>query len=975
MASNAAELTNQFYEWEQRGRGWRVVGFPCDLEPAFVPFFGHFISQGEIIDDGRRPSLLGKLLFGSAEQDSAPEPYQPREPLALPYRGESGSLTTYLVTLPRQFRQSKERITQFLVMLSYRKSPVSFEIIAAEDRVMLEFVTQDGDAEFFYSQLRAFFPECAVTETYGDRLMEVMQEAPCICTVDFGLAEECMRPIAALNGGDHDPYMPLFGILDRLDLGEAVVVQVLFCGVRNAWAESMQRAACDDSGRSSFFLDAPEMPQLAREKASQPLYGAAVRVMTVSDTMERAAAMLQDVATAIIHASASGGNSLVPLQGDEYPVNMRLADIVMRETHRVGMLLNASELATFVHFPAINSKKLIANSRMTRQAPLSLANVPYVLGINEHQNIGQEVGISTDQRLRHVHILGATGTGKSTLIKSLVMQDVHAGAGLMCMDPHGDLIEDILENIPRERVKDVVLIDPHDAEFPVGLNILVAHSDVERELLASDLVAVFRRFSTSWGDAMNSVFANAILAFLYNTEQYHLGDLRRFLIEAPYRAQVLSTVTDPDITYYWQAEYPILKGGSIGPILTRLDAFLRPRVIRSMVCQRRSLDFAQLMDTGKIVLVKLSQGLLGTENSYLLGAFIVSKLQQAAMSRQAQGARDRVPFFCYIDEFQHFITPSMASILSGARKYGLGLVLSHQDMSQVSRYDAEIAGSVLANVGTRICFRLGDADARRLEDGFSSFSAEDLQSLPTGEAIARVSTRDADFSLTVNPHAARSEASFSEEIIGHSRDAYSVPIAPQPVPPSGVEQVAASPQAEAQKENPAAVPHPGEAPVARQEQVREHRYLQAFVKAMAESHGYRAILEAPTPDGTGLVDVLLESGAETVAVEISVTTTPEWELHNIRKCIAAGYGRIVVCATDAAKLKLIKKRVNADLSGEEQAKIQVLASSDIQGIFQAAPTALPAEARVKGYRVKVNYESNPNRQDLLQSIIRAAKRP
>lgn len=975
MVSNAAALTNQFYEWEQRGRGWTVAKFPCDLEPEFVPFFGHYIEQGAVIDDGKRPSFFGKYFLGHADQGNLPEPYQPKKQLAHPYSGTSGSLTIYSITLPKQFKQSKDRITQFLVMLSYRKSPVSFELVATEDEIILECVTTDSDAAFFYSQLRVFFPECTVMETYTDRVLEIVQNAQCIYTVDFGLAEECMRPMAVFNGSDHDPYLPLFGILERLDFDEAVIIQILFCGVHNPWADSMQRAVCDDFGKTSFFLDAPEMPQLAKEKVSQPLYGVTVRAVTVSDTMEQAATLLQHVATTIVHASISNSNSLIPLQSEEYPINSRLADIVMRETHRVGMLLNAFELATFVHFPSIQSKKLIANNRTTKQAPTSLINNSYILGINEHHRIDQEVSISTDQRLRHIHILGATGTGKSTLIKSLIMQDVHAGVGLMCLDPHGDLIEDILAYIPEERIKDVVLIDPHDAEFPVGLNILVAHSDVEKELLASDLVAVFRRFSTTWGDAMNSVFANAILAFLYNTKQYHLGDLRRFLIETPYRANILSTVTDPDIVYYWQAEYPILKSNSIGSILTRLDAFLRPRVIRNMICQKQSLDFAQLMDTNKIVLVKLSQGLLGAENSYLLGAFIVSKLQQTAMARQAQGAKDRIPFFCYIDEFQHFITPSMASILSGARKYGLGLVLSHQDMNQVSKYDTEIAGSVLANAGTRICFRLGDTDAKRLEDGFSAFTSEDLQNLPTGEAIARVNTRDADFNLTVIPYTTEEGITFIEEIIDYSRGKYSVPIVAQTIITPETEPTAPRPHTPTTKEPLITVPIAEEPPIAKQEKIREHRYLQTFVKAMAEAHGYKASVEVPTPDGTGLVDVLLEKGTDTIAVEISVTTTPEWELHNIRKCLAAGYSRIVVCATEPAKLKLIQQQITVNLTKEEQTKIKVIASSDIQTIFETSTKTQPTETRVKGYRVKVNYESNPNRQDLLQSIIKAAKKP
>jgi hypothetical protein len=312
------------------------------------------------------------------------------------------------------------------------------------------------------------------------------------------------------------------------------------------------------------------------------------------------------------------------------------------------------------------------------------------------------------------------------------------GEGIAVLDPHGDLIESILSWIHPDRHKDVIIIDPSDAEFPVGFNILTAHSEIEKDILSSDLVAVFRRLSTSWGDQMNSVFANAILAFLESTKGGTLIDLRRFLIEKSYRDQFLLTVTDPSIVYYWHKEFPILKSGSIGPILTRLDSFLRPKLIRNMVAQNKSLDFEQILDRKKILLIKLSQGLIGNENSYLLGTFLVSKIQQAAMARQAKQEADRSNFYLYIDEFQNFITPSMSAILSGARKYHLGLILVHQDMQQLTKTDTELASSVTANAGTRICFRLGDTDAKRFDSGFSFFDAADLQNLDTGEAIIRI---------------------------------------------------------------------------------------------------------------------------------------------------------------------------------------------------------------------------------------------
>jgi len=637
------------------------------------------------------------------------------------------------------------------------------------------------------------------------------------------------------------------------------------------------------------------------------------------------------------------------------------------------MLLNSRELATFVHFPApALSKKLLGTSRTTKAAPTALCNDSYTLGINSYQGVDTEVGIPIQTRLRHLHLIGSTGTGKSTLMHRLIMHDIEQGIGCCVIDPHGDLVDTILNAIPQHRIQDVVLIDPSDAQYPVCLNILSAHSDLEKELLASDLVALFRRFSTSWGDQMNSVFANAISAFVYNTKTGTLGDLRKFLIEQSYRTTILATCTDPDIVYYWQKEFPILKSSSLGSILTRLDSFLRPRVIRNMVCQERCLDFAALMDSRKIVLVKLSHGLLGEENSYLLGAFIVSKLQQTAMARQAQAAYDRIPFFCYIDEFQHFITPSMVSILSGARKYGLGLVLAHQDMQQVSKADADIASSLLANAATRICFKLGEADAKRLQEGFSSFSSDDLQQLNTGEAIVRVNTRDADFNLDVVPYEPNTADSFVSEIVEHSRNTYAVAvsaIAPAAVPP-------VPPPATSQYIKPIPIaPQPVQPSAPQAEQVREHRYLQTLIKKLAEERGYKASLEVPTPDGSGQVDVLLEKDGSTIAVEISVTTTAEWEVHNIEKCLAAGYSQIVVCSTDAKKLTQIRQRIAERFSQPEIDKIRLLAPNEFQSVL-IAPQQQNRDMVVKGYRVKVQYEQGGgNKADLLRSIVNASKKP
>ena len=283
----------------------------------------------------------------------------------------------------------------------------------------------------------------------------------------------------------------------------------------------------------------------------------------------------------------------------------------------------------------------------------------------------------------------------------MIRQDLENGEGLAVLDPHGDLVEKVLGTIPSWRIGDVILLDPSDEKFPVGFNVLSAHSDFEKTLLASDLIGVFQRLSTSWGDQMNSVFQNAILAVLESAQGGTLADLRRFLLDDTWRARFLQTVSDPDVRYYWNHAFPQLGGNqSRGPILTRLDMFLSPKPIRYMVSQQENkLDFAEIMDSGKIFLAKLPQGQMGKENAFLLGSLLVAKLQQMAMSRQRLASAKRRPFFCYIDEFQHFITPSMAEILSGARKYRLGLILAHTELRQLER-DKEVASAVLSNAFT-----------------------------------------------------------------------------------------------------------------------------------------------------------------------------------------------------------------------------------------------------------------------------------
>jgi hypothetical protein len=320
-------------------------------------------------------------------------------------------------------------------------------------------------------------------------------------------------------------------------------------------------------------------------------------------------------------------------------------------------------------------------------------------------------------------------------------------------------------------------VDPSDVGFPIGFNILQAHSEQEKNLLASDLVSVFRRLSTSWGDQMNTVLQNAILVFLESNRGGTLLDLQRFLLDSAFQAEFLQTVQDPLLVDFWEKVFPKLPGGrSVAPVLTRLQDFFNRKPLRNMVSQRdNKLDFAEIMDNRKIFLAKLSEGLCGEENSYLLGTLLVSKFQQLAMSRQAQAASARRDFWLYVDEFDHFITPSMAQILNGARKYRLGLTLAHQQLHQLQS-DPKVASAVMTQPCTRIVFRVGDDDAKKLGEGFSFFDAKSLTTLEKFHAIVCVERSDFDFNLALRkPEFLEDAAERKEAVIAASRAKYASP--------------------------------------------------------------------------------------------------------------------------------------------------------------------------------------------------------
>lgn len=417
-----------------------------------------------------------------------------------------------------------------------------------------------------------------------------------------------------------------------------------------------------------------------------------------------------------------------------------------------GLTFSINELATMIHFPGagIGTSPQFRQSRsVTAPAPSELPSEGTLLGINDHRGSTKEVRVTQLDRMRHFYIIGQTGTGKSVFMKNLIIQDIQDGAGVCMIDPHGTDIEDVVASVPPERQKDVIYFDPSNQSHVLGLNMLEydpAHPE-QKTFVVNELFSIFQRLyganPESMGPMFEQYFRNATLLVMEDPDSGNtLMDISRVMADASYRRYKLERARNPVVVQFWQ-EIATKAGGeasleNIVPyIVSKFDVFTANDYVRPIIGQQRSsFNFRQVMDQRKILLVNLSKGRLGEINANLLGMVIVGKILMAALSRVDTPAKNLSPFFLHIDEFQNVSTDSIASILSEARKYKLGLVVAHQFIAQL---DEKIKDAVFGNVGSMTAFRVGSEDADFLEQQFSPvFTSHDLMNIPNYNAYARV---------------------------------------------------------------------------------------------------------------------------------------------------------------------------------------------------------------------------------------------
>jgi hypothetical protein len=359
----------------------------------------------------------------------------------------------------------------------------------------------------------------------------------------------------------------------------------------------------------------------------------------------------------------------------------------------------------------------------------------------------QEVpfGIKTDDRRRHMYVIGKTGMGKTTLMENMVIQDIRNGHGVAFLDPHGDSVQRILDSVPSSRVNDVVYFNPADMEYPIAFNILEAVDPKYKHLVASGLMGVFTKiWANLWSARMEYILNNTILALLDSPGNTLLG-ITRMYVDKKYRKKIVDNIKDPMVKAFWTDEFANYnekyRTEAIAPIQNKVGQFLSSSIIRNIVGQPKStIDLRDIMDNQKILIMDLSKGRVGEDNSALLGAMIVTKLQLAAMSRTDIPEDQRKDFYLYVDEFQNFATESFATILSEARKYRLNLVVGHQYIAQLEQdKNTKVRDAIFGNVGTIIVFRIGAADAEFMETEFEPlFTPNDLVNLPKHQIILRL---------------------------------------------------------------------------------------------------------------------------------------------------------------------------------------------------------------------------------------------
>ena len=603
--------------------------------------------------------------------------------------------------------------------------------------------------------------------------------------------------IQIVVGDSADAYHAEYNsIVKRMEKGEKAEVSIrkssfggqLFEMVKDMATDQKKK---DDPSNTDNKVDTEKI-EIFGKKIQSPVVATNIRLAVSADTEPRAKQILTELESCFNQFQDMKGNQCTFKRFSGGKQQKILRDFSFREfDSSYAVPLSLTELSTLIHFPAegIESTPQFKQSRAKGvSAPLNLPNHGTLLGENDYRNITTKVFLTPADRLRHFYVIGQTGTGKTTLIKNMVVQDIQEGAGVCMIDPHGTDIMDVIAAIPPERLDDVIYFDPANLETSLGLNMLEFDESKpeQKTFIVNELLSIFQKLyganPESMGPMFEQYFRNSTLLVMEDPASGStLLDISRVMVDPVFRARKLAQATNPVVKQFWE-KIATKAGGEqslenfVPYITSKIDPLTANDYIRPIIGQQKSsFNFRDIMDTKKILLVNLSKGRLGELNANLIGMVIVGKILMAALSRVDDPTQSFPPFYLYIDEFQNVTTDSISAILSEARKYKLGLTIAHQFIAQI---DEKIRDAVFGNVGSMAVFRVGTEDATFLEKQFApTFLTNDLMNIENRNAYVRIladGTPTQPFNIhTMKPNDPNSE--YARQVIEYSTLKYGTP--------------------------------------------------------------------------------------------------------------------------------------------------------------------------------------------------------
>ena len=706
----------------------------------------------------------------------------------------------------------------------FRYISMSFELYVEHGELIFYVVVQPDLVSIIEKQITAFYSDA---EVMLQKTPEIRPKGSKLVGYEMKLAKKFMFPIRAYEHMQEDPLNDMSNVLSKLQTDETACVQIVIQpSFSNKWGKKTQQyasakfkgeadhwysyvpiigtiikgfwgisklastAAPGASKGDSFVRMIQPQEELYKqmgEKAGLSWFHCSVRIFGSSKTWERALDITNNLQVAFNVFRSPYGNSFANHRFliDIFPLRWNAPIMEWFWRHRMNgywskNLLVEKELAALFHFPDSRYNKIPLIQWITYKVLPPPPNAPaegIVLGINRYRAQETKIRFMPKDRTRHEYIIGKSGCGKSSLLSWQIRQDIANGEGICVVDPHGDLIEDALAHVPKERAKDIVVFDPADMERPMGLNMLEAKTPEEKDRASLDAMEIFIKMygNEIFGPRIQHYFRNGCLTLMDDEEEgATLIDVPRLFVDEEFQRYKVSKCKNVVVRSFWENE--MAKTGArekeemIPYFSAKFGPFITNTTIRNIIGQPKSaFNIREIMDEGKVLLVNLSKGKIGDINAQLLGLIFVNKINMAAMSRADMPQKDRHRFYLYVDEFQNFITDAFATILSEARKYELGLIMAHQYIGQLTAksgegggQDTKIRDAVFGNVGTILSFKIGAEDAEYMAKEMAPvLSEQDVIGIPNFHCYTKLNinnTTSRPFSMaTIYDESGRNE--------------------------------------------------------------------------------------------------------------------------------------------------------------------------------------------------------------------------